>query len=65
MSVNEAALKCRNLFHSVIKDACLVAGLQGKPIVLFIPEGLYREGLEAVAAILSEGNILSKGAPNC
>ncbi len=55
MNVSSKALKCRKDFHSVVKDACFVAGLQGKPVVLFIPEGLNKEGWQDVAALLDEG----------
>eukprot|EP00794_Sanderia_malayensis_P003656 gene3656-4173_t len=55
MNVTNKALKCRKELHSMIKDACFVAGLQGKPIVLFIPEGLTTECWQDVAALINEG----------
>ena len=55
MTVNRSALTNQTKFRSILKDACYVAGLQGRPIIVYIPEGLNKEGMQDVAAMLIEG----------
>ena len=59
LRVSGHALKDRLQFRSVVKDACLVAGLQGKPVILYINENLCREGLKDVAALVTDGKFSS------
>ena len=56
MTVSGPALSSQSLFRSIVKDACFVAGLQGRPVVLFIQEGLSKEGMKDVASLMVEGN---------
>eukprot|EP00795_Rhopilema_esculentum_P014239 gene14239-5264_t len=55
MTVLGPALSTQSHFRSIVKDACFVAGLQGRPIVLFIQEGLSKEGMKDVASLMVEG----------
>lgn len=55
LSVSGAALMDHLQFRSIVKDACFVAGLQGKPVVLYIAENLCKDGLQDVAALLTDG----------
>ena len=53
--VSGAALNDQLLFRSIIKSACIVAGLQGKPVILYIVENLCKEGLKDIAALIAYG----------
>ena len=55
MTASRCALTNQAKFRSILKDACYVAGLQGRPIIVYIPEGLNKEGMQDVAAMLVEG----------
>ena len=51
-----AALNDQLLLRSIIKKACILAGLQGKSVILYIAENLCKEGLRDIAALIAYGS---------
>ena len=45
-------------FRQQIKVASFIAGLQGKPVVLFVPEGVDDEAMQDICSLMAEGKEL-------
>lgn len=55
MEAKPSAVQSREELRQQIKAAGYIAGLQGKQIVLFVPEGLTDPGMEDICSLMAEG----------
>ncbi|XP_048580282.1 dynein heavy chain domain-containing protein 1 isoform X3 [Nematostella vectensis] len=55
MEAQATHFQSREQLRQQIKTASYVAGIQGKPVVLFIPEGVEDSSLEDVNTLMAEG----------